>query len=388
MKRAIKQALEQWNLPSQAKAVRRRDHAGSPGEDPGPERVIELVAQWLCDAQDCSPTQDGGCARSYSLRDGWVSSYPETTGYIIPTFLQLSETLGRRDLKERAQRMLDWFVDIQLPGGGFQGGKIDSQPVVPVTFNTGQILLGLAAGVRAFDDYRDTFHGAARFLRDSLDDDGCWRSHPTPFAKPGEKAYETHVAWGLFEADRVAPGEGYGEAGLRQVRWALTKQEQNGWVRDCCLDQPAAPLTHTLGYYLRGLLEAYKWSSEPDILDACLRTADGLCGTQRINGALPGRLKNNWTPAVDWVCLTGNVQVAACWLELAELADRDDLRTAALAANRFVRQTVRSDAPVGIRGGVKGAHPVDGDYGRYEYLNWAAKFTIDANLMQLHTSTA
>ena len=32
-----------------------------------------------------------------------------------------------------------------------------------------------------------------------------------------------------------------------------------------------------------------------------------------------------------------------------------------------------------IVGGVKGAFPVSGDYGRYEYLNWAAKFSIDAN---------
>ena len=28
------------------------------------------------------------------------------------------------------------------PEGGFQGGRIDSVPVVPVTFNTGQILIG------------------------------------------------------------------------------------------------------------------------------------------------------------------------------------------------------------------------------------------------------
>src|SRR3546814_21159950 len=34
-------------------------------------------------------------------------------------------------------------------------------------------------------------------------------------------------------------------------------------------------------------------------------------------------------------------------------------------------------------GGVKGAFPVDGDYGAFEYLNWAAKFTIDANRKEL-----
>jgi hypothetical protein len=51
------------------------------------------------------------------------------------------------------------------------------------------------------------------------------------------------------------PGEGFGAAGLRQVDWALTKQKANGWFADCCLDDPIHPLTHTIGYALRGILE-------------------------------------------------------------------------------------------------------------------------------------
>jgi len=39
-----------------------------------------------------------------------------------------------------------------------------------------------------------------------------------------------------------------------------------------------------------------------------------------------------------------------------------------------------SDSP-GLRGGVKGSCPFDGDYGRYEVLNWATKFFVDALLL-------
>ena len=39
-----------------------------------------------------------------------------------------------------------------------------------------------------------------------------------------------------------------------------------------------------------------------------------------------------------------------------------------------------------MTGGVKGSFPVDGGYGTYEYLNWAAKFTIDANVKELALS--
>ncbi|MDJ0751831.1 MAG: hypothetical protein QNJ11_20270 [Woeseiaceae bacterium] len=369
-------------LPQLAKDVLHDDRKGLSNSDPGCDRAIDAMSDWLCHAQDNSKTSDGGVARDYSLVDGWASSYPETTGYIIPTMLRLGELLGRDDLQARAIRMLNWCRDIQLPEGGFQGGKVDATPVVPVTFNTGQILLGLAAGAAILGDFHESMHGAARFLRDSLDDDGCWRRHPTPFAAAGEKAYETHVSWGLFEADRVAPGEGYGDAGMRQVRWAMRKQQDNGWVADCCLNKPDTPLTHTLGYYLKGLVEAHRWSDNRSVLDAALSTATGLLGTQREDGALPGRLHADWRPAVSWSCLTGNVQIADSWFYLAKVSGDERFVAAAKAANRFVRRSIRLEGPEGIRGGVQGAFPVDGDYGPFEYLNWAAKFAIDANLTE------
>ena len=91
--------------------------------------------------------------------------------------------------------MLDWFTLIQFPEGGFQGGLVTHEPRIPVTFNTGQILLGLASGAVWFGEekYLDAMHRAARWLAATQDADGCWRKFPTPFAAPGEKTYETHV---------------------------------------------------------------------------------------------------------------------------------------------------------------------------------------------------
>ena len=208
--------LRNWlharKLPEAARQMAALDSAGLPNLDPGPDVVIAAATDWLCWAQDLTASGDDGVARDYSLIDGWATPYPKITGYIVPTLLRLAEIQNREDLRARARRMLDWFQAIQLADGGFQGGRIDARPVVPVTFNTGQILLGLAAGVRDFDAYHDALHGAARFLRDSLDPDGCWRSHPTPLAEQGDKAYETHVAWGLFEA---ATGSHRGRATAR-----------------------------------------------------------------------------------------------------------------------------------------------------------------------------
>lgn len=388
----LRTARSYLSLPPEAKAAYKRDKAGLPNEDPGCERAVDECLGWLGRAQDNSKYKDGGVARHYSLRTGWSASYPETTGYIVPTMLKAAVVRNNEDYRIRAGRMLDWLTEIQLEGGGYQGGLIDSEPVVPVTFNTGQILLGLATGVGEFGDkYRPAMRGAADCLVKTQDPDGCWRKMPTPFAAPGEKAYETHVAWGLLEAARIDPDRGYAEAAMANVRWALGKQKENGWFEGCCLNHPSVPLTHTLGYVLRGILEAYLFNREEALLDSCVRTADGLLKViNSENGFLPGRIDSHWRGAVPWVCLTGSVQIAYCWFKLWEITGNEQYREAAYAANRYVRRTMVVDDPVTIRGGIKGSFPVYagfdgrhfGGYGRFEYLNWAAKFFIDSNLLE------
>jgi hypothetical protein len=279
--------------------------------------------------------------------------------------------------------MLDWLLEIQFPNGAFQGGPIGAQPVVPVVFNTGQILLGLAAGARVFGEpYRSSMIRAADWLRATQDADGCWRKHPSPFVTPGEKAYDTHVAWGLFEAARIAPEHGYHRAAMTNVYWALTQQRPNGWFMNCCLTDPATPLTHTLGYALRGIVEAFRFSQDERLLASARLTADGLRTALRDDGFLPGRLSSDWAPAVPWVCLTGTVQIAACWLLLFQITGDTRYRDAARAANRYVRRTQDIDGRPDVRGAIKGSFPVDGGYGTHQYLNWAAKFFIDSHLLE------
>lgn len=380
----LKNKMSAPPLTAGAQAELQADRRGLAPQDPGRDKVIAACTQWLCRAQDRSASQDGGVARDFSLQTGWATSYPETTGYIIPTIIAMARRNNDADLHARARRMLDWCVAIQFAEGGFQGGKVDATPRVPVTFNTGQILIGLAAGAAEYRDprYLDAMHRAAAWLRDSLDDDGCWRKHATPFAKPGEKAYETHVAWGLFEAERVAPGHGYGEAGLRQVDWALRKQQPNGWFASNCLNDPEHPLTHTIGYVLRGVLEAHLLSGRADLLQAAIRTADSLLPAVGPDGYLAGRLDRAFKPAVDYVCLTGSVQIAHCLFLLHRLTGEGRYLETGRRLTAFVRRTVRFDGSLDTVGGIKGSFPVDGDYGKWEYLNWAAKFCIDANLLE------
>lgn len=371
--------------PASARELLRRDQQIEANFDCGPGRAVELTLNWLCRAQDMSSSHDGGVSGFYRLGSGWAASYPETTGYIICSFIDQGLKRGNNELLDRARQMLDWLVKIQFPEGGFQAGLVGARRP-PVTFNTGQILLGLARGVEVFgDQYRDAMTRAADWLVETQDADGCWRRAPTPLAALGEKAYETHVSWALFEAARVAGRQSWGEAGLRQVRWAVSKLQPNGWMADCCLSDPQAPLTHTLGYALKGIVEAYRFSNDPLFLEAAVRFADGLASCIGKDGYLAGRLRSDWSPAVDWACVTGSSQIAWSLMFLSQNSNRARYQSLARKLNQFVRRTIPVVGDINMVGGVRGACPFNGEYFPLGFPNWAAKFTLDANQFELET---
>jgi hypothetical protein len=379
----VRDARTRYGISVAARSEMRREQQTSNGPDLPINGAINEALAWIGRAQDNAPSADGGVARHYCLITGWGAAYPETTGYIVPTVIREGLAARNQELFERARKMLDWLVSIQMPGGGFRGGVTSDGPAVPVTFNTGQILLGLAAGVRHFGPaYRPAMIAAADWLVQTQDDDGCWRKHATPFAKPGEKVYETHVAWGLYEAARLDPGRGYAEAATKNLSWALSHQADNGWFSSCCLTDPVNPLTHTIGYALRGLVEGYLFTRDSKILEKANKTAEGALLALQPDGFLPGRLNSQWRGTVSWSCLTGTAQMAACWLLLYHETGNPRFREAALASNHYVRGTVRLDGPPETRGAVKGSFPVSGGYARFQYPNWACKFFIDAMSME------
>lgn len=370
-------------LPGRAREEYLKDRLGLPLEDPGVERAIDCGIAWLCLAQDKSASHDGGVAQLYSLWDVWGHSYPETTGYIVPTMLSYAKLRSDNTARDRAKRMLDWLVSIQFEDGSFQGGTMHAAPRLPTVFNTGQILLGLAAGVREFGDrYREPTRRAADWLVQVQDSDGCWRKYESPFVEPGAKTYSAHVAWGLLEAARLASDTTYSDAALANVNWVLGQQAANGWFPKCDFDDPAEPLTHTLGYAWRGILEAYLFGRNPDLLNAGRKTADGFLQAMQEDGFIPGRIRSDWRGSVTWACLTGTVQVAHCWLLLYQLTGEVRYRDAAYTANRYVRRTMHVSGPPELVGGIKGAFPVDGEYCEYDFVSWATKFFVDSNMLE------
>lgn len=394
MKHFIDTLMMLLTMPVPAKKEHLLDFFKITPAEPAVEESIHASLNWLLRAQANSKPHDGGFSRHYCLRNGWGPSYPETTGYIIPTLLECEKEFDRPELGAAAEEALNWLIGIQFPDGGFQGGTVLDKPVVPVIFNTGQILFGLAAGTKRFGQpYAKAMTAAADWLVQAQDEDGAWRKFPSPFADSSRlRAYDTHVAWGLIEAYKTAGNESWLKAAMRHLHHALGFKADNGFVASCCLMNPQMPYTHTLGYYLRGLVEGAAISNDKFLLDVSLDLANRLAGLIKSDGFLAGKIDHLWHPAAAWSCLTGSVQIAACFFRLAEITKDSSLIGKARLLNQYVRRTVKiigpSDPTDGITGGIKGAYPTFGYYNRYQFLNWAAKFFVDSSLMELRLKLA
>jgi hypothetical protein len=364
---------------------------GHPVCDDAREHLLAALA-WLERAQDATP--DDGVARSYSVAwnphfesRGWRPSYPETTGYIIPTLFDAARYLDSPKLRERAIRMADWEIEVQLDSGAVQGGVINHQSKpTPAVFNTGQVILGW---VRAYREtqraaYLDAANRAADYLLDVQDSDGSFCKGRSDFARTDCTTYYSRVAWPLCMLGKQIEEPRYVEAGMRGIDFALTKQRPNGWWADNCLSDRERPLLHTIAYATRGVLEAGILLNRDDYIEAAKRTAGALAKAQRRTGGLAGRFADDWTEAARWECLTGNAQTAIIWWKLAELTGDAELEVRARHACRMLMSTQNRTAPdPGLAGGIKGSYPLDGDYGRFEVLNWATKFFVDAMLLTL-----
>jgi len=183
--------------------------------------------EWLCRAQDV--TTDGGVCGRYSLQTGWSSSYPETTGYIIPTFLALADDLHDDRFVQRAARAVRFLLSVQLPNGAFPGGEIRENRVHPSVFNTAQILGGLTAWHRCAGDAESlrAAERAAEWLLSMQGADGAWRRHVYGGIATTYTAYAS--CW-LAEFGEYRGIRAYQDAAGRHLDWVLGHQDsETGW---------------------------------------------------------------------------------------------------------------------------------------------------------------
>lgn len=362
-----------------------QDMAGAARQPEHDHRThLREAINWLCRAQDVRTRKPdaGGVAAGWSFEDGWLPGYPETTGYIIETFIAAAEYLGRPELVERAHRMIDWELSMQAADGAFPGhfGEAGSHPVI---FNQGQIMHGLVAGYAMLkrQDCLEAGVRAGHWLVAQQDADGCYRK----FEHNGvPHVYNTRAIWALAAMGGEANEPRFLEAARRNLEWALTQQTPSGWFATNAFVPGRAPFTHTIAYAIRGFIEVAVLLGEERYLQAAEKAARGLMAKQRSDGWLAGTYDDGWTPTASYACVTGIAQMALCWLRLAQVGGDKAYRDAAWRAIAYVKRTQRlEDSDHVVRGAVPGSAPIWGAYSRFEFPNWAAKFFADALMMDM-----
>jgi len=344
---------------------------------------LTAAVKWLQRAQDAM--DDGGVCGRYRLRRGWTSSYPETTGYIIPTFLALRERFRDDEFTERARRCVEFLLELQLIEGAFPGGEVHENISRPSTFNTAQIISGLMAWHKASKDVRalDAAIRAADWLVSVQDEDGALRK----FTFLGHPAtYYAHASCWLAEFGRYTSNEVYLRAAGRHLDWVLDHQDpRTGWFDLSGFThedhEARRAVTHTIAYAIWGVLITSIVLERPDGIDAANKSAERVARRLELSGWLPGILDSHYRPRSTFACLTGNVQMALIWFKLYELGNDVRLVNAALKAIDLVKAAQPMNHPdVGIRGGIAGSDPLWGSYISFALPNWSAKFFIDALL--------
>ena len=351
-----------------------------------PEIHLREAAQWLCRAQDHG--SDRGISYGCVFGEGFLPSYPETTGYIICTFLKLAGHYKDEVYFRRAVEMANWEAAVQMDCGAVMGGMYNPDPT-PAVFNTGMVLLGWAALYRETKDecYRVAGERAGHWLVEVQEPNGQWIRGNSQFAKAETSVYNVKAAWGLAEMG-VALGEpAFVRAAERNAEFVLTMQLPNGWFEDCCLQDASRPLLHTIAYTMQGLIGIGKLTGRPEFIAAAAQTAEAMLKLMGLDGFIPGRIDRNLDAAATWCCLTGTAQTSIVWSQLGALTGGDHFVRAADQANRYLmaRHDITNLDPT-IRGGVAGSWPVWGDYGRFKVLNWATKFFVDALLARKSAS--
>ena len=338
---------------------------------------LEAAVDWIRFAH--AAAGDGGISKGYTLLRGrWSPSYPETTGYTIPTLLNAAIALNRPELRALALSLADYLLKSTTAEGGVPHWA-DSKPY-PIVFDTGQVMFGWLAAFEASQDerYLQAAVRAGDWLVSVQHPSGSWQKYQHLGV---EKVIDTRVAWALLVLYRHVPEDAYRQAAVHNLEWTQQQQDADGWFRRCAFVEGEDPFTHTLAYTAEGLFECGSLLNEIRFIEAAGLTADALLSRQRLDGGLASTYGPAWRATSRSSCLTGNCQMGRLWLCLYETSGNQVYYRAAKKAITFVAHTQHLNVSnPNIRGAIAGSYPIYGRYERFKYPNWTAKFFVDALL--------
>jgi malonyl-CoA O-methyltransferase len=308
----------------------------------GSSRQVDLVSRYQAALQWLQAnTLPSAGVRVFA---GAANTYPEVTGYLIPSLLDW----GERDLATQYAR---WLMSIQNSDGSWS----DSAGKAPYTFDTGQILKGLLAITPIFPNVESSIRQGCDWMLKQIETSGR-------ITTPDKSD------WGLPDGKTISENiHLYALEPLREAGKRLTEPRYLEAVDRALayyLAQPDLTDFNTLSHFHAYVLEALIDLGYPELAAKGMAEVGRL---QRADGSVPA------FPDVDWVCSTGLAQYAVIWYKLGKREH------AVKAFDGFCRLQNRS-------GGFYGSYGRGANYFSDREISWAVKFFLDA--YQWHIRTA
>lgn len=343
--------------------------------------ALEKAVQWL--AHSHGRMKDDGFG-SYHLINKWSSSYVETSGYIIPSFINFGNHTKDDFTIKKAILAANWLIKIQKASGGWQGECVDDKRP-EIVFNTGQVIRGLYAAYKYTNDGRflDSAVRACDWLCAIQEEEGYWKKHAFMNA---ERVYDSYVDAPLLMIYETTGKNIYKEKAIKNLEWIIEKkQQQNGWFGDCdnTLKRNDKPILHTISYTIDGLLDCGIMLNDKRIIDAAKKSADKLFEIFSRKKFLRGRFDAQWNGS-EHVITTGCAQIAIIWMKLFRLTKNIQYLNAALKMNDiliFIQDRKVKEKP-DTKGAMPGSYPVWGRYEAFGFPNWATKYFTDSLLLE------
>jgi SAM-dependent methyltransferase len=340
---------------------------------------IEMASNWLLEAQ--SNGDDNGYSRGFYLyKNGWDKSYIETTGYIIPTLLNVYQITYKEKYRDSALKAGEWLLSIQKSNGAFT----DIDKGIELVFDTGQVLYGLIA-IYELEDidnnlknrYKEAILKASTWLCKVQDSDGSWTKYGFNSIA---HSYYSRVSSILYKAGVILDNKEIQDLATKHIYWVMSCQNKNGFFDKLKFSNNEESLLHTIVYVLEGLYDYYTLTKDEKVLKSLLLNANKLKDlNMKRELLLCSQYNKNFECINNERCMTGLAQWSALSFKLYDITKDNEYLIVARKTLYYLKSKQFKENS-NLKGSLPGSVPFWGVYAPFSAINWGVKFFVDALL--------
>lgn len=301
----------------------------------------------------------------------WSKPYPETTGYLIPTLIQLEKQM---DIKTSnlVDSCIQWLAkEVQHKDGAFPSLYADNTR--PSLFNSAQIALGFYAYAKKSDQYKAEELKLTEWLAEHI----CISEKDIHYKEDFVPTYYSRVVWpslllGLKHGHEVLL------EGCKKLLGILLQRIDKSYFPLQAGFQGDIAFTHTLAYTVRGIMESALLLEDDSLLELCKHQIDAQIQVMQSNNMIiAGQYGPGWEGDYSFRCLAGEWQWIIIFLKAVNLFNE---RSYLNLSSQLIEKMPGSGF-LYPEGAVSGSWPFWGKYMPLKAPNWAAKFALDALLL-------